>query len=153
MEQQEFDRLISERARTIRAEANVTQDRFAEMVGISKKTLVEVEKERKTFGFSTAVTVAVLFRNGEIVQNLFGDAVLEIIDLCARQGAVKPWYKTLGGHVFWTLFLEHDGYRMQHNRVTGHYRVLDPENYLIYYSFDKEEVRQRFTEVAIEKAN
>ncbi|KEO83193.1 helix-turn-helix transcriptional regulator [Tumebacillus flagellatus] len=147
MEQLEFDQLISERTRLIRAEANVTQDRFAEMIGISKKTLVDVEKGRKTFGFTTSVTVAVLFRDGEIVQNLFGDAVLEIIDLCARQSAVKPWLKTLGGHVFWTLFIEHEGYRMQHNRVTGHYRILDPKNYRIFYSFDKEEVRQRFQEI------
>lgn len=147
MEQHEFDALVSERAKLIRAEANVTQDRFAEMVGISKKTLVEVEKGRKTFGFNTAVAVCVLFRNGEVIQNLFGDAALEVIDLCAQKGSVRMWSpRTLGGKVFWNDVLEKSYYRIQYNRVTGHYRILDPSDYRIFYSFDQEEVQQRFEE-------
>ncbi|HEU4962536.1 MAG TPA: helix-turn-helix transcriptional regulator [Bacilli bacterium] len=147
MNQSQFDNMISERAKLIRAEADATQDRFAEMVGISKKTLVEVEKGRKTFGFSVAVTVCVLFRHGEVVQHLFGDAALEVIDLCAMQGQVQPKFRTLGGMVFWQVVREEHGYRIQHNRVTGHYRILDPEDYLMFYSFDLQAVEHRFTEL------
>ncbi|MGZ4107970.1 MAG: helix-turn-helix transcriptional regulator [Tumebacillaceae bacterium] len=147
MEQHEFDLQVSERVKLIRTEAGVTQDRFAEMVGISKKTLVDVEKGRKSLGFSTAVTVCVLFRNGEVIQNLFGDAALEVIDLCAQKGSVKMWSPlTLGGKVFWNDVEEKSYYRIQYNRVTGHFRILDPSDYRIFYSFDLDEVQQRFEE-------
>jgi len=147
VKQEEFDRLISERVKLIRTEAGVTQDRFAEMIGISKKTLVEVEKGRKTFGFTAAVTTCVLFRRGEIIQHLFGDAALEVIDLCAQNGEIKPRFRTLGGHVFWSVLQEQHGYRIQHNRVTGHYRILDGDDYLMFYSFDLPVVEQRFQEI------
>lgn len=153
MDQFVFNQQVSERAKLIRAEADVTQDRFAEMVGISKKTLVEVEKGRKTFGFTVAVAICVLFRNGEVIKNLFGGAALEVIDLCARNGMMQPKFKTLGGHVFWNVVEERGGFRIQHNRVTGHHRILDPEDYLLFYSFDLEEVRRRFAEVTERRGN
>ncbi len=151
VKQDEFDKLISDRTKLIRTEAGITQDRFAEMIGISKKTLVEVEKGRKTFGFTTSVTTCVLFRHGEIIKNLFGDAALEVIDLCASNGEVKPWIKTLGGLVFWNVIRERNFYRIQHNRVTGHYRILDPEDYLLYSSFDLDYIEQRFQEISEKK--
>ena len=43
MEKTMYDEMVSERARMIRSEADLTQERFAEMIGISKKTLVEAE--------------------------------------------------------------------------------------------------------------
>jgi DNA-binding XRE family transcriptional regulator len=147
MDQKTFDERISERIKLIRTEAGLTQDGFAEMIGISKKTLVEVEKGRKTVGFTAAVAVSVLFRNGEIIRNVLGDAVFEIIDLCARNSSVKTRSRTLGGHVFWTIENEKEGYKIQQNRITGHYRIIDPENYLIFYSFNREEVNQRFKEI------
>lgn len=36
--------------------------------------------------------------------------------------------KTLGGKQFWTDFAWADGWRMQQNAITGHWRVLDPKN-------------------------
>jgi len=37
--------------------------------------------------------------------------------------------KTMGGPLWWDTILDHDGYRIQHNAFTGHYRLLDPDNY------------------------
>ena len=150
MEKTMFDEMVSERARTIRSEADLTQERFAEMIGISKKTLVEVEKGRKTFGYTTAVTVSVLFRHGEIIRNLFGDAVLEVIDLSAKTSSGRPKLRTFGGLVFWNAIEERGGFRVQHNRVTGHYRIIDQENYRHFYSYDLDEVQKRLDELVTE---
>lgn len=37
--------------------------------------------------------------------------------------------KTMGGRQFWTDVRHLDGWRVQLNHVTGHYRVLDPDDY------------------------
>ena len=37
-------------------------------------------------------------------------------------------FPTAGGEVFWTDLAEIDGWRVQRNTVTGHCRLLDPEN-------------------------
>ena len=37
-------------------------------------------------------------------------------------------FKTLGGEVFWTNIQECQGWKLQRNGVTGHYRILDPNN-------------------------
>ncbi|MFD2170428.1 helix-turn-helix transcriptional regulator [Tumebacillus lipolyticus] len=150
MEQAMLDEMVSERARLIRSEADLTQERFAAIIGISKKTLVEVEKGRKTFGFTTAVAVCVLFRDGEIIRNLFGDAVLEVIDLSAKRSAPRPKLRTLGGLVFWKVIEETGHFRVQHNRVTGHYRIIDSNNYRHFYSYELDEIHKRLEELVAE---
>lgn len=96
--QELFDQMVSEKLKLIRTEAVITQDKMAQMIGISKKTLVQVEKGRQTLGFTAAALVAVLFRKGEIVQSLFGDSVVNLIDLVATKGKSRTWYKTMGGN-------------------------------------------------------
>ena len=36
--------------------------------------------------------------------------------------------QTMGGKVFWNELAESDGWRLQKNMVTGHCRILDPED-------------------------
>lgn len=36
--------------------------------------------------------------------------------------------KTMGGEVFWTNIEECQGWKLQRNGFTGHYRILDPDN-------------------------
>jgi pimeloyl-ACP methyl ester carboxylesterase len=47
------------------------------------------------------------------------------------EGAIGYWNwntKTMGGRQFWTDMAHLDGWRIQHNHVTGHHRLLDAEN-------------------------
>jgi DNA-binding XRE family transcriptional regulator len=143
-----FDRMISEKLKLIRTEADLTQDRMAEIIGISKKTLVQVEKGRQTLGFTAAALVAVLFRKGEIVQSLFGESVVEILDLVADSGQRKAWYRTMGGKVWWTEVKRNGKYVIQKHVLTGHHRILDEDHYLHYYSLDPEEAHKRLKELA-----
>ncbi|MDB5085708.1 MAG: hypothetical protein JWN30_2594 [Bacilli bacterium] len=142
-----FDQLISEKIKLIRTEADLTQDRLADMIGISKKTLVQVEKGRQTLGFTAAALAAVLFRAGDIVQSLFGESVLEIIDLIAWSAKSKAWYKTLGGKVWWYEEKKGHAYVLQKHIFTGHYRIIDFDHYLHYYSLDPDEANKRFNEL------
>ena len=56
MNRVEFINKASEKLKMIRMESDFTQDKMAEILGISKKTLVQIEKGRSTFGWAGAVT-------------------------------------------------------------------------------------------------
>ena len=62
----EFIKKVDEKVRLIRTEKGYTQDKMAEALGISKKTLVQVEKERSSLGWALAIAVCVIFRDSEI---------------------------------------------------------------------------------------
>ena len=64
---------VSEKVRVLRAEVGYTQDKMAEIIGLSKKTLVQIEKGRAEAGWSTVVTICALFRETETIQFLFGN--------------------------------------------------------------------------------
>lgn len=36
--------------------------------------------------------------------------------------------QTAGGHVFWDTLEIKNGWKLQENKLTGHYRILDPED-------------------------
>ncbi len=46
MNREEIIMLVSDKLRLIRTEAGYTQDKMAEIIGVSKKTLVQIEKGR-----------------------------------------------------------------------------------------------------------
>lgn len=144
--------MVSDKLRLIRAELDLTQDKMAETIGISKKTLVQVEKGRQTLGFTAAGLTAVLFRKSEIVQALFGDSVLEILDLVAGKRQSGAWYKTLGGKVWWTEVQRTGGFCLQKHVLTGHFRILDEDHFLHYYSMDPSVAHKRLQELALDGA-
>ncbi|WP_255298377.1 helix-turn-helix transcriptional regulator [Brevibacillus dissolubilis] len=145
--QEQFAAMISEKCKLIRTEAGYTQDRMAEIVGLSKKTLVQVEKGRQALNFTAAALIAVLFRRGEIIQSMYGDSVLEIVDLVSTKTTSKAWYKTMGGKVWWNEMRKTAHFCLQKHVLTGHYRILDHADYLHYYSMDEEESYARLQEL------
>ncbi len=56
MTREEFIQMMDEREKLIRTEYGLTQDKMAIALGISKKTLVEIEKGRRTLGWTGAGT-------------------------------------------------------------------------------------------------
>ena len=59
MERAEFISLMNSKIKLIRTEYDLTQEKMAEAIGLSKKTLVEIEKGRNSLSWSAAVTAAV----------------------------------------------------------------------------------------------
>lgn len=101
MDKQEVIKSVSDKIRLIRLERNYSQDRMAEVIGISKKTLVQIEKGRTEAGWTTTVAVCGLFRDSEILQSVLGDVPLEVVEIIAHNGVSSPKDKTLGGRVWW----------------------------------------------------
>ena len=139
---------VSEKLRLIRTEAGYTQDKMAEIIGVSKKTLVQIEKGRVLANWSTVVAICALFRETETVQFLFGSEPLEVIETVAREGIDYRKSKTLGGRVWWKVLNKDNGFILQQNILSKHFRILDEKNYRIFSSLDENQSQQRFKELA-----
>ncbi|SFM14099.1 helix-turn-helix transcriptional regulator [Salibacterium qingdaonense] len=147
MDQHRAITLISEKIKLIRTEHDYTQDRMAEILGISKKTLVQIEKGRTTANWTTVVAVCGLFNHSEVLLSLLGDDPVEFIKLVAFQNDEAPKAKTMGGTVWWKEITRGDTYRLQQNVISNHYRILDDENYRRYSTFNKEDAEKRLDEL------
>jgi len=138
---------VSEKLRLIRTEVGYTQDKMADIIGVSKKTLVQIEKGRVLANWSTVVSICALFRETETVQFLFGNEPLEVLETVAREGIDIRKSKTLGGRIWWRVVSKKNGYILQQNILSKHFRILDEENYRIFSSIDEKVSKHRFKEL------
>ncbi|WP_044748387.1 helix-turn-helix transcriptional regulator [Bacillus alveayuensis] len=148
MDKDQLIYLLSNKMKLIRIEKGYTQDKMAEVLGISKKTLVQIEKGRTFASWTQIVALCALFRDSEIIESVLGDRPLEILETIAHEEIDVPKNKTLGGRVWWTEIKKIGAFRLQQNVISKHYRILDEQNYRWYSSFDKEEAMKRLEELA-----
>lgn len=142
--------LISKNVRLIRLERGYSQEKMASVLGISKKTLVQVEKERTSIGWTNGVVVCALFKNSQILKHILGEEPFEVIETLAHDGMNTPKVKTLGGKMFWNEITKKGKFRVQQNVLSQHFRILDDSEYRWYSTFEEEEVMNRFYELTSE---
>ncbi|MDX5474346.1 MAG: helix-turn-helix domain-containing protein [Bacillaceae bacterium] len=148
MNKKEVTKLISTKVKLIRTEKGYTQDEMAEVLGISKKTLVQIEKERTEANWTTVVAICALFKNSEVLHATLGPSPLEVIETVAHEHIFEPLDKTMGGKVWWKEIQNENGYRLQQNLVSKHYRVINEQDYRLFSSFDKEETTRVFNQIS-----
>lgn len=147
LNQEQIIEQISRRALLVRTEAGYSQETMASVLGMSKKTLVQIEKERTNASWTVVVAIVALFSDSEIIQSLLGDAPLEVVRTVAHDGLDRPKGKTLGGKVWWREVDRTGGFRIQQNLISQHYRILDTDDYVWFSSFDEAAVFDRFHEL------
>lgn len=138
---------ISEKIKLIRTEYGFSQDKMAEIIGISKKTLVQIEKERKTLSWTAVCAVCAIFRESEILKMILSDDPVEIIEVFALQNTIKPKNPTMGGKLWWATSKKKGNYILQQNKISGHYRIINSNNMRLCSSFDKNEILKKFNEI------
>ena len=72
MTKKEFAAALDSALKAVRKEYGFTQEKMAAVLGISKKTLVEIEKGRSSLGWTGAAAFAAIFRESCILQAQFG---------------------------------------------------------------------------------
>ncbi|MBA2173835.1 helix-turn-helix transcriptional regulator [Halobacillus locisalis] len=148
MDKEQLRMQVSEKMKLIRVESGYTQNRMAECLGLSKKTLVQIEKGRTIAGWTTVVAVCALFQGSEVLKGLLGDAPLEIVETLAHDQVERPSGQTMGGKVWWQSLEENDSFILQQNVISQHYRIIDHHHQRWFSSFDEEEVKRRFSELS-----
>ena len=148
MERSEFISIMNHKIKLIRTEFDLTQEKMAEAIGISKKTLVEIEKGRNSLSWSAAVAAAVIFADSSILEEAFGGETSDLVKVVALNGLdAKLPDKTMGGRIWWQDIKESKGYRIQQNIISRHYRILDAEDRRFFSTFDKKEAESRLKEL------
>lgn len=129
--------------KAVRKEYGFTQEKMAAVLGISKKTLVEIEKGRSSLGWTGAAAFAVIFSESRILQEAFGGEPADLVEALAFADATPQYPKTMGGKVWWREIMKKKGYRIQQNLISGHFRLLDQENNRLMASFEMERILER----------
>ncbi|WP_430742716.1 helix-turn-helix transcriptional regulator [Bacillus atrophaeus] len=150
MDQDYMIELVSSKMKLIRMERGYTQEKMSEVLGISKKTLVQIEKERTLAGWAHVVAVCALFKNSEVLQSVLGDEPLEVIETVAHRSIDRPKGKTMGGKVWWREVKAKGDFRLQQNLISQHYRILDSYDDLWFSTFEKRDAIERLDELAQE---
>jgi DNA-binding XRE family transcriptional regulator len=132
------------KSKLVRTEYGLTQEKMATVLGISKKTLVEIEKARKSLGWTTAVTFCTIFSDSEILAGVFGGKPFDIIAALAFEGEQVNYPKTAGGKVWWTDVEQNDVFIIQQNIISQHYRLLTRDHRRVTSSFALEDLLPLF---------
>jgi DNA-binding XRE family transcriptional regulator len=151
MERDYVIELVTDKLKLVRTEANYTQDKMADILGISKKTLVQIEKGRISCGWSTAIAVCALFRESSILTNEFGGDPLDTVELIAHDQVIYPKEKTLGGRVWWRVIEKNDTYVLQQNVLSMHFRILDADDHRVVSCMDEQTIRANWNLLNKEK--
>ena len=147
MNREEFITKCNEKLKLIRTEYGFPQEKAAHILGLSKKTVVEIEKGRSSLGWTGSVALCAIFSSSEILSATFGGKPTDIIMALAFEGNEPVYPKTMGGKVWWRTVEERNGYKIQQNIISQHYRILDAEDRRICSSFEPSIIKERFAEV------
>lgn len=139
MNQEELVDIVSQKIRLIRLEKEFSQEEMSKILGISKKTLIQIEKGRVAAGWNVVVTCVALFEQSEILRNGLGDDGLEVVRLVTFNNIEQPSMKTMGGKIWWKEIEKRGEFKLQQNVVSQHFRIIDESNYRWFSSFELEE--------------
>ncbi|MBR4493965.1 MAG: transcriptional regulator [Clostridiales bacterium] len=140
MTREELITKVNGRLKLVRTEYGLTQDKMATILGISKKTLVESEKGRRSLGWTETVALTSIFAHSSILKDALGEDFNEMISALALEGVEISYPPTMGGKVWWREIKSAGGYRIQQNLISNHYRLLDEKDRRLISSFDLKEV-------------
>ena len=146
---EELIKNMSNDCRLVRTEYRFTQEQMAEVLGISKKSLVETEKGRRLLSWTECVALSVIFAQSNVLQNRFGGELSDMIRAVAFGNTDVVYPPTMGGKVWWRLIEDHNGYRIQQNIISQHYRLLDPKDGRMISSFELEDIHEYMKNLSI----
>ena len=147
MDRNEFIREMDRNLKLVRTELGYTQEMMASILGLSKKTLVEIEKGRSSLGWMGAVAFSSLFSDSRVMGSLLGGEADDMVKALAFEGQKPYFFPTMGGHVWWRTLEETEKWRIQQNIISNHFRALDRHDRRICFGFDFEHIRARCIEL------
>lgn len=132
---EEFIATCDAKLRLVRVEADLTQEAMAYALGISKKTLVDIEKGRRSLGWTGAVALCSVFPVSDVISSTFGGSPAEMIPALARTGQPVPSPES-GGNPWWETIADNGQFIIEQNTISQHYRLLTHDRTKVAASFD-----------------
>ncbi len=141
MDRNEFVGKVDDKLKLVRTEYGYNQDKMADILGISKKTLVQIEKGRSSLGWTGAIALCTIFKQSEVLEATLGGEATDMILALAFQDSEPVYPKTFGGKIWWSTLEETSGYKVQQNIISQHYRILDSNYRRVFSSFDLQMIK------------
>ena len=149
MTREDLIREMDRQVKLVRTEYGLTQEAMARALGMSKKTLVEIEKGRSSLGWMGAAAFCTVFSGSQVLARLLGGEASDMVRALAFEDLRPTYPPTMGGRVWWRTIEERNGFRIQQNILSQHYRALDSQNGRVCSSFDLEQVRRQADELEV----
>lgn len=143
MEREDLIARCDQLLKLVRTEYALNQEKMAQILGLSKKTLVEIEKGRSSLGWTGSVAFCTLFGDSQVLQGAFGGPPGELLLELAFRGNDSPAQKARGG-VWWQTVRENEACLIQQNTISQHYRLLTKDGRRLASSFDIEDLLPLF---------
>ncbi|MBQ1390027.1 MAG: transcriptional regulator [Clostridia bacterium] len=140
MTRNEFIQICNQSVKSVRGEFSFSQEKMSNALGISKKTLVEIEKGRSSLGWSGSVTLCSVFGESRIICAAFGSDVVDTIRKIAFENAQINIHHANSTRIWWNTVYQYGGFIIEQNIVSQHYRLLSPDNVVLASSFDYNEL-------------
>lgn len=142
MDRNDFIALCNSKVKLVRTEFSFSQEKMALMLGISKKTLVEIEKGRSSLGWSGSVVLCAIFSNSEILNNTFTQNPVDVFRNIAFENSEPNYRQANTYRIWWQTILQNDEYLIEQNIVSQHYRLLTKDNKIVASSFNIEDLKK-----------
>ena len=136
MNREKFIEICDANLKAVRTEFSFNQEKMSYILGISKKTLVEIEKGRSSLGWSGSVTLSSIFSESGVLTEIFNKSALDIVRSIAFENSEPNYRKANTTRVWWHKISEKDGCLSEQNIVSQHYRLVAPDNSILASSFD-----------------
>ena len=143
MDRSEFIGKADDKLKLVRTEYGYNQEKMADVLGISKKTLIQIEKGRSSLGWSGTVSLCTIFARSEVLEAAFGGEATDIIRALAFADSEQDYPKTMGGKIWWKTLEETSKYKVQQNIISHHYRALDQDDRSICASFELKDIKKQ----------
>ena len=150
MSKRDFCKIIHQELHEIREEYNLSQMAFASMMGVSKKTYIQLEKKRIVLKWSEAVTVASIFNDSIAIKRHYGDDVISIIQLHTFDQSIVSMngYQSNDAH---DIVMNSDDYSLIRIKVSNLFKIIDNFDKSLYASFSERDIIEKFNEIIKQK--
>jgi DNA-binding XRE family transcriptional regulator len=147
MDKEEILELISENMKQIRLENELSLDKMAELLGMSKRMLIHIEKGKTHVLWIHTIGICALFPDSSILMSLIGEDPLQTIQMLSYEKPYRPKNKTYGGRIWWKDVKTLGNYSLQQNMISQHFRIVDDEQDRWYSTFDEQEATLKLIEL------
>ncbi len=139
MTREAFILLCDRKEKLVRNELGLSQEKMSALLGLSKKTLVEIEKWRSSLGWQGAVTLCTLFQNTREIALTFGTDIPALLRAMSEGAAyLQP---VQSPYAVWNPILQLGSRTIEQDSASQLYRLREGEQ-LLASSFELAELRK-----------
>jgi DNA-binding XRE family transcriptional regulator len=138
---------ISLSIKLLRTEYGYSQQEMANSIGLSKKTLIQIEKGRLTLSWCATCAVCAVYRDSRQLSMELGEDPVNLIETLAHGDLQSYAESSNRNYVFWDVLEESSGFILAKNILTEHYKVTDATGKRYCSSFDLKKITAKYNDL------